>query len=103
MAELKAKQIRRHLKMSREEVGEHFGVSSETVKRWEIVDGALRLMDAIELARLYGVSLDQLTGLAPLPWEGGDTVEYHFVSLRDLTDAERAKVEAFAEGLKAGR
>ena len=100
MPELKAKQIRRHLKMSREEVAAHFGVSVYTIGRWETEPDALRIPEAIEMAKLYGVTLDQLAGLEPLPWIGG--VTYHVLRV-DLTEEERAKVEAFAEGLKAGR
>lgn len=101
MPELKAKQIRRYRKMSREEVAVHFGVSAETIKRWETKPDALRIPEAIEMAKLYDVTLDQLAGLEPLPWLHEGTT-YHVLRV-DLTEEERAKVEAFAEGLKAGR
>lgn len=100
--ELKAKQIRRHLKISRAQIAQHFGVSVDTVGRWETEPDALKLDTAVELAKLYGVTLDQLAGLEPLPQFSRHTVEYGYAVV-GLTDDERSKVEAFAQGLKAAR
>lgn len=52
--------LRRRTGMSQQEVAAAIGVSRQTVSNWEQNQGAPALDKAAELARLYGVSLDDL-------------------------------------------
>lgn len=52
--------LRRRAGMSQQEVAAAIGVSRQTVSNWEQNQGAPALDKAAELARLYGVSLDDL-------------------------------------------
>lgn len=52
--------LRRRAGMSQQEVASAIGVSRQTVSNWEQNQGAPALDKAAELARLYGVSLNDL-------------------------------------------
>lgn len=52
--------LRRRAGMSQQEVAAAIGVSRQTVSKWEQNQGAPALDKAAELARLYGVSLNDL-------------------------------------------
>ena len=52
--------LRRRAGMSQQEVAAAIGVSRQTVSNWEQNQGAPALDKAAELARLYGVSLNDL-------------------------------------------
>lgn len=52
--------LRRRSGMSQQEVASTIGVSRQTISNWEVGQGSPALDKASELARLYGVSLDDL-------------------------------------------
>lgn len=52
--------LRRGAGMSQQEVAAAIGVTRQTVSNWELGQGAPALDKAAELARLYGVTLDDL-------------------------------------------
>lgn len=52
--------LRRRTGMSQQEVANAIGVSRQTVSNWELGQGSPALDKAAELARLYGISLDDL-------------------------------------------
>lgn len=52
--------LRRGAGMSQQEVADAVGVSRQTVSNWELGQGSPSLDKAAELARIFGVSLDDL-------------------------------------------
>ncbi len=52
--------LRRSSGMSQQEVAAAIGVSRQTVSNWELGQGSPALDKAAELARLYGITLDDL-------------------------------------------
>lgn len=54
--------LRREKKLTQAEVGEKLNYSDKTISKWERGDGVPDLSALMELAALYGVSLDQLVG-----------------------------------------
>lgn len=53
--------------LEQKDVAGRLGVSKLTVGRWERGKGEPQLLDAAQLADLYGVSLEVLAGRVPLP------------------------------------
>ena len=58
--------LRREKKLTQAEVGEKLNYSDKTISKWERGEGVPDLSALMELAALYGVSLDQLVG-TPAP------------------------------------
>lgn len=54
--------LRKRQGMSQQEVAASIGVTRQTISNWELGQGSPALDKATELARLYGVSLDDLAG-----------------------------------------
>lgn len=54
--------LRHHKGLSQQQVAEMLGVSRQTISNWESAQGAPALDKAADLARIYGVSLDDLAG-----------------------------------------
>lgn len=52
--------LRRRARKSQQEVAAAIGVSRQTVSNWELGQGSPALDKAAELARLYGVTIDDL-------------------------------------------
>ena len=52
--------LRRRAGMSQQEVADAIGVTRQTISNWELGQGAPALDKGSELARLYGVTLDDL-------------------------------------------
>lgn len=52
--------LRRRAGMSQQEVARAIGVSRQTVSNWELAQGSPALDKAAELARLFGVTIDDL-------------------------------------------
>ena len=52
--------LRKRSGMSQQEVADTVGVTRQTISNWELGQGSPTLDKAAELARLYGVSLDDL-------------------------------------------
>lgn len=52
--------LRKRKGMSQQEVADAVGVSRQTVSNWELGQGSPALDKAAELARLYGVTIDDL-------------------------------------------
>ena len=58
----KLMKLRKKRGMSQQEVASALGVTRQTVSNWECDQGAPSLDKAADLARLYGVSLDESGG-----------------------------------------
>ncbi len=56
--------LRRAKGLSQEALGDMVGVTRQTVSKWERGDSTPELEKLVELARVFGVSLDELAGLA---------------------------------------
>ncbi len=63
----RARNLREDLGLSQDEIALKLGVSRATVNRYENDRYDLKLSYAIELAKIYNVSLDYLTGLIDNP------------------------------------
>lgn len=63
----RARNLREDLGLSQDEIALKLGVSRATVNRYENDRYDLKLSYAIELAKIYNVSLDYLTGLIDEP------------------------------------
>ena len=66
--------LRKQRGWSQEELGGQIGVTRQTVSKWEIGQSTPELEKLIELAKLFGMSIDQLVGLEESgkrrePWE----------------------------------
>ena len=66
--------LRKQRGWSQEELGSQIGVTRQTVSKWEVGQSTPELEKLVELARLFGMSIDQLVGLEtagerPDPWE----------------------------------
>ena len=62
-------QLRREQGLSQEELASKLGVSRQAVSKWERAESSPDTDNLIALARLYGVSLDEL--LLHMPGSGG--------------------------------
>ena len=51
---------REHLGYSREKVAAELNVSSKTIERWEAGQTSVKRWRLIQLAKIYGVGVDQL-------------------------------------------
>lgn len=63
----RAKNLREDLGLSQEYIAQKLNISRATVNRYENNRFDLKLSYAIELAKIYNVSLDYLTGLTDKP------------------------------------
>lgn len=63
----RAKDLREDLDLTQEYIAEKLKISRATVNRYENDRYELKLTYAIELAKIYNVSLDYLTGLIDEP------------------------------------
>ena len=63
----RARNLREDLGLSQDEIALKLGISRATVNRYENDRYDLKLSYAIELAKIYNVSLDYLTGLIDDP------------------------------------
>lgn len=66
--------LRKQRGWSQEELGNQIGVTRQTVSKWEMGQSTPELEKLVELSRLFGMSIDQLVGLAEAgeqdgPWE----------------------------------
>lgn len=61
MLEEKLTKLRRKQGLSQQDVADALGVSRQTISNWECGQGAPALDKALEIARLYHVSLDDLS------------------------------------------
>ena len=52
--------LRKRTGMSQQEVADAIGVTRQTISNWELGQGSPALDKAAELARLYGVTLNDL-------------------------------------------
>ncbi len=59
----RAKNLREDLDLTQEYIAKKLGISRATVNRYENDKYDLKLSYAIELAKIYNISLDYLTGL----------------------------------------
>lgn len=59
--------LRRRAGLSQEQVAERVGVTRATVLAWEDGRGEPQIFDAQQLADLYSVGLDVISGQTPLP------------------------------------
>lgn len=57
--------LRNEKKLTQEEVASAINVSRQTISNWEKGTGKPNLEKAVDLANIYGVSLDALVGQAP--------------------------------------
>lgn len=70
--------LRKQRGWSQEELGNLIGVTRQTVSKWELGQSTPELEKLVELSRLFGMSIDQLVGLAETegqgsPWESPKT------------------------------
>ena len=56
--------LRRSRNWSQEELGQHLGVTRQTVSKWELGQTTPELEKLIAIAHLFGLSLDELVGTA---------------------------------------
>ena len=63
----RAKNLREDLDLTQEEIAEMLNVSRATVNRYENDRYDMKLTYAIELAKVYNVSLDYIAGLTDEP------------------------------------
>ncbi|MBR5826342.1 MAG: helix-turn-helix transcriptional regulator [Clostridia bacterium] len=63
----RARNLREDMDLSQEYISQKLGISRATVNRYENDKYELKLSYAIELAKIYNVSLDYLTGLIDEP------------------------------------
>ncbi len=63
----RARNLREDLGLSQDEIALKLGISRATVNRYENDRYDLKLSYAIELAKIYNVSLDYLSGLTDEP------------------------------------
>lgn len=63
MAENILKKLREEKRKTQKEVAEELGYHTTTYARWEQELHEIKLVDAINIAKYYGVSLDYIAGL----------------------------------------
>lgn len=64
---LRLKKLRKHKKLSQEELGKKIGVTKSTIYRYESNTLSPSLEKAIELVRILDTSLDYLMGIDKVP------------------------------------
>ena len=65
-------QLRKTRGFSQEELAEKLGISRQAVSKWERAEASPDTDNLITLARLYGISLDELLGHVPTAAEPGE-------------------------------
>lgn len=104
--------LRKRAGMSQQEVAAAIGVTRQTISNWELGQGSPALDKAAELARLYGVSLDDLASDevdVVSSGKGGAARDLHVieglvgkVTTVELSDGEGALMHALICGVGAG-
>lgn len=104
--------LRKRSGLSQQEVAAAIGVTRQTVSNWELGQGSPALDKAAELARLYGVSLDDLASDEVDVVSSGKAAracDLHVVeglvgkvATVELADGEGALVHALVRGVGAG-
>ena len=111
MFKIRLKALRESRGMTQRDFATDFGVSKGTVGMWESGAREPRTIDEINrIADYFGVSSDYLLGRTeqkekPTPEDGdGPALDARLVEcLIQLSPEEREKVEAFVQGMIAGR
>lgn len=71
-------ELRKQHGLSQEELADQLGVSRQAVSKWERGEASPDTDNLIELARIYGISLDELLGLKKEePKNGNDDINVH--------------------------
>lgn len=104
--------LRKRVGMSQQEVAAAIGVTRQTISNWELGQGSPALDKAAELARLYGVTLDDLANDevdVVSSGKGGSVRDLHVierlvgkVTTVELSDGEGALMHALICGVGAG-
>ena len=104
--------LRKRVGMSQQEVAAAIGVTRQTISNWELGQGSPALDKAAELARLYGVTLDDLASDEVDVVSSGKSErdrDFHVIeglvgkaATIELSDGEGALTHALIRGVGAG-
>ena len=98
----KLKQLRLESGMSQDKLAEHLLVSRQAISKWENGETLPDMENMIALAKLYGVSLDELVGIAVNKKEnpGADNVENNNADDNDDPSYINADIKKDGENLR---
>lgn len=89
-------QYRKKSGLSQEELAEKIGVSRQAVSKWERAEASPDTDNLVTLAQVYGVSLDELLGLAPEQEEAKENTQ----EAQEATEYEKDEVHvSFRDGI----
>lgn len=77
------KKLREEKRKTQKQVAEELGYHTTTYARWEQELHEIKLVDAINIAKYYGVSLDYIAGLK--------TEKNSEISIKQIVNIERKK------------
>ena len=102
---LRLKELREQKHLTQDGLGIKLSISQSTISAYEIGDRTPDLDMLITIANFFGVSIDYLVGLSDKKLRidqsdlSDDEME-HLRTYRQLSDMNKAKVQAYISGLK---
>ena len=106
MAKNRLKMLREQHGLSQAELGDRLGVTQQSVFAWEHEKTTPQIQTAIELCRMYGVSMDYLLGLSDDPGntkkpatEGDELKEYAVERVSALPKSELRRLLTLMDSL----
>ncbi len=103
---MRMKELREELRLNQEGLALKLNISQSTVSAYEVGDRTPDLKILIRIAQFFGVSLDYLAGLSDLKQQiresdlSANELE-HLYAYRQLSEADKEKVNAYIDGLKS--
>lgn len=97
----KLKKIRKNKKITQEQLAEKLDISRSKVSSWETNRRDMNISEAIKLANIYEVSLDNLFEINKITEEEFVKIADKFLKDKNITLGKKVKIiESIREGLK---
>lgn len=97
----KLKKIRKNKKITQEQLAEKLDISRSKVSSWETNRRDMNIFEAIKLANIYEVSLDNLFEINKITEEEFVKIADKFLKDKNITLGKKVKIiESIREGLK---
>lgn len=97
----KLKKIRKNKKITQEQLAEKLDISGSKISSWETNRRDMNISEAIKLANIYEVSLDNLFEINKITEEEFVKIADKFLKDKNITLGKKVKIiESIREGLK---
>lgn len=97
----KLKKLRKDNNITQEELAEELGISRSKVSSWETTMRDMSITEAIKIANMYEVSLDNLFGIEEISEKEYIEISNKFIKNKNIPLAEKVKIiEGIRDALK---